>query len=144
MPFPEISFYNEGISFRVRQIKLVKAWLLLCVEQEKKEIDAISIILCSDEDLLSVNQTYLQHDTYTDIITFDYSAEYRISGDLFISVDRVRENAKRYEVPLTDELHRVIIHGTLHLCGYKDKTPEEKELMRKKENDALALRKAIF
>ena len=98
-----------------------------------------SIIFCSDEYLLEMNRTHLDHDYYTDIITFDYTDNQIVSGDLFISVDRVRENASDFNVSFQHELHRVIIHGVLHLCGYKDKSDEEEKLMRSKENNALSM-----
>ena len=88
-----------------------------------------------------MNKEYLQHDYYTDIITFDYTEDDVVSGDLFISVDRVEENANEFDAPFQDELHRVCIHGLLHLCGYKDKSDKEEELMRSKENEMLMLRK---
>jgi len=97
-------------------------------------IDTISVIFCSDDYLLSVNKEYLNHDYYTDIITFDYSVDTEISGDLFISIDRVKENSTEFNVPFLNELHRVLVHGVLHLCGYGDKSPVEETLMRSKED----------
>ena len=96
----------------------------------------------SDESLLKINMEYLKHNTYTDIITFNYNEGKKISGDIFISIDRVKENAEKFEAPFEEELHRVMIHGVLHLCGYKDKSKTDSELMRKKENAALRLLKA--
>ncbi len=107
--------------------------------QENKELGDITLIFCSDDYLLDVNRQHLDHDYYTDIITFDYSDFPVVSGDLFISVDRVKENAHDFKVSFEHELHRVIIHGFLHLCGYFDKTKEDELLMRSKENQALAL-----
>lgn len=97
----------------------------------------ITIVLCSDDQLLEVNRQFLQHDYYTDIITFQYTDNQQISGDLMISLDRVIENAKTFKVSTEKELHRVMIHGVLHLCGYKDKRKTDKELMTKKENTYL-------
>jgi rRNA maturation RNase YbeY len=114
-------------------------WITEVCSNESKEFGDISLIFCSDEYLLDMNRTHLDHDYYTDIITFDYTENQLVSGDLFISIDRVRENASDFNVSFVHELHRVIIHGVLHLCGYKDKSDEEEKLMRSKENDALSL-----
>ncbi|WP_341900503.1 rRNA maturation RNase YbeY [Fluviicola taffensis] len=116
------------------------AWYSNVCEVEGKELGEISIIFCSDEHLLQMNKEYLQHDYYTDIITFDYSEESLVSGDLFISVDRVQDNADEFDVLFQDELHRVCVHGLLHLCGYKDKSDEDEAVMRLKENEMLVLR----
>lgn len=97
----------------------------------------------SDESLLEINREYLKHNTYTDIITFNYNEGKNIAGDIFISVDRVKENAQKFEVKFEEELHRVMIHGVLHLCGYKDKSKTDSGLMRKKENNALLLFKKL-
>lgn len=107
------------------------------IEKELKVIGEISIIFVSDSYLLEMNQKYLNHDYYTDIITFDYCEMNIVSGDLFISVDRVQENAESFDVDFLTELQRVMIHGVLHLCGYKDKTEEEERLMRELENKYL-------
>ena len=101
---------------------------------------AASRIFCSDEKILEVNRQYLQHDYYTDIITFDYCEGDRLSGDLFISLDTIRTNAEQFGAAYDDELHRVIIHGILHLCGINDKGPGEREIMEEAENKALAMR----
>ncbi len=114
-------------------------WITKVCSKESKEFGDISLIFCSDEYLLEMNRTHLNHDYYTDIITFDYSENQLVSGDLFISIDRVCENASDFNVSFVHELHRVIIHGVLHLCGYKDKSNEEEKLMRSKENEALSL-----
>ena len=114
-------------------------WISNVCSSENNEFGDISLIFCSDEYLLEMNRTHLDHDYYTDIITFDYTENQIVSGDLFISVDRVRENASDFNVSFEHELHRVMIHGVLHLCGYKDKSDEEEKLMRSKENDALSL-----
>ena len=114
-------------------------WYTKVSLQEYKELGDVTIIFCSDDYLLEVNRQHLEHDYYTDIITFDYSDFPIVSGDLFISVDRVKENASDFNVSFEHELHRVIIHGFLHLCGYFDKTNEDQILMRSKENQALSL-----
>ncbi|MDR1724869.1 MAG: rRNA maturation RNase YbeY [Bacteroidales bacterium] len=117
----------------------LKDWIKKIAVLYGKEIGEISYIFCDDEYLLEINQEYLNHDTYTDIVTFDYSEDDIISGDIFISVDRVKENAKKLKIPFERELKRVIIHGILHLCGLKDKTSEESSKMREEEEKALSL-----
>ncbi len=104
------------------------------IKSENYELGEITVVFCNDEYLLDLNRTYLNHDYYTDIITFDYSEEIIISGDLFISIDRVIENSSSFDVSFNHELSRVIYHGVLHLCGYKDKSEEEIKAMRGKEN----------
>ena len=117
----------------------IRKWLRLVAESEIFVLGDISIIFCSDNYILDINRKYLQHDYFTDIITFDYTEGNRISGDLFISIDSVRENSIEYGTGFIDELHRVIVHGVLHLIGYDDHTEEEIEMMRKKENYYLSL-----
>lgn len=112
-------------------------WVSSAVKAEQREGGDINVIFCSDEYLLEINRKYLEHDYYTDIITFDYNFDDVVSGDLFISVDTVRANAKEYGVSFLEELHRVIIHGVLHLIGYNDKTADEQKVMRSKENEYL-------
>ena len=114
-------------------------WISKVCITENYNLGDISLIFCSDEYLLDMNRTHLDHDYYTDIITFDYTDNQIVSGDLFISIDRVRDNATDFNVSFDHELHRVIIHGVLHLCGYKDKSDDEEKLMRTKENNALSL-----
>lgn len=129
-----IDFTFEQINtFELDKI-LISNWLSNVALSENKNIETISVIFCSDDYLLSVNKEYLNHDYYTDIITFDYSVDTEISGDLFISIDRVKENATEFNVPFLNELHRVLVHGVLHLCGYGDKSPDEETLMRSKED----------
>ncbi len=136
-----IHFFTEDTAYQVTQKATVKAWLKEVIKTEGYKTGEISIILCGDRYLLNINKQYLQHDTYTDIITFDNSEQADvIAGDIFISIDRVQENAAKFGVPEQDELHRVIIHGILHLCGYGDKKKEEKVMMTDKENFYLALR----
>ena len=117
------------------------AWFTQVCEIEQKALGEIKVIFCSDEYLLDMNRTHLNHDYYTDIITFDYSEGDIVSGDLFISIDRVADNAQELSNAFTDELNRVCVHGLLHLCGYKDKSSKEEQLMRAKEDEMLELRK---
>ena len=136
----EINFFLEEINYLIRQKNALRKWIAEAIRSEAKFPGAISVILCSDEYLHRLNVKYLQHDTLTDIITFDYSEANQVSGDLFISIDRIRDNASNSAVKISDELHRVIIHGILHLCGYGDKSPEEKNIMTAKENQYLSSR----
>ena len=119
----------------------IKQWIKQVIEAKGKKTGNITYIFCDDEYLLEVNKQYLQHDYYTDVITFDYVENDLISGDIFISTDRVRENALAFGSSETEELHRVIIHGTLHLLGLKDKSEKEASQMRQAENEALKLLK---
>ena len=134
-----IQYFYEDTDFVFRGKTLNSKWLRLVAESEIKRIGSISVIFCSDNYILDVNQKYLQHDYFTDIITFDYCEGDRLSGDLFISVDSVRENSLEYGTEFKDELNRVIVHGLLHLIGYDDHTEEETALMRKKEDYYLSL-----
>lgn len=138
-----ISYFTEDIKFNFKSKRLTNRWLTLVAESEIRRVGDISVIFCSDPYILSVNQRYLQHDYYTDIITFDYCEGDRLSGDLFISIDTVRENASEYGTEFEDELNRVIVHGILHLIGYDDHTPEDVAEMRKKEDYYLSLREAL-
>jgi rRNA maturation RNase YbeY len=135
-PSRQIFFHEEEIKYTHPSPLLIKTWIDQSISKEDKDFDIINIIFCSDEYLLDLNKTYLDHDTYTDIITFQYG-EFPIEGDLFISIDRVRDNAQKMEISELEELNRVIIHGILHLLGYSDKTPEQKKLMTLKENEYL-------
>lgn len=132
-----LSFHTQTISFDLKQKRLIRTWVKAIADSEKKHLGDIAWIFCSDDELLDINIRHLNHNTYTDIITFDYTADNFIAGDIFISVERVKENAEKFNVTFEEELHRVMIHGVLHLCGYKDKSREQSELMRKKENNAL-------
>ncbi|HRG37745.1 MAG TPA: rRNA maturation RNase YbeY [Bacteroidia bacterium] len=135
-----IHFHIEDISFTLKNKTRLKKWIVETIEKKKRKTGEINFIFCSDTYLLGINNQYLQHDTYTDIITFDYSKESKnlpISGDIFISIERIRENAKTFSKTTEEELHRVIIHGVLHLLGYKDKTKSAKEEMTKEENGCL-------
>lgn len=136
-----ISFFCEDIDYEVANSTTTKQWISSIIQQEGFTIDTLNYIFCSDEYLLKINQEYLQHDTYTDIITFDQSEEEDIIvGDIFISIDRIRDNSKTFNVSEYDELCRVLIHGVLHLMGQGDKTEEEKSIMRKREEACLSLR----
>jgi probable rRNA maturation factor len=137
-----ITFNNEGIKFTLKSKMLLKKWIAATIEKKKRKTGEINFVFCSDEHLLTINKQYLNHDTLTDIITFDYSkenAKLPVSGDIFISIDRVGENAKKFSKTFEDELHRVMIHGILHLLGYKDKSKAHKEEMTKAEDAALLL-----
>ncbi len=138
-----ISYYFEDTDFIFRGKTLNNRWLRLVAESEIRKIGNISIIFCSDNYILDVNQKYLQHDYFTDIITFDYCEGDRISGDLFISVDSVRENAIEYGTDFKEELNRVIVHGILHLIGYDDHNDDDIRQMRSKENYYLSLRELL-
>ena len=132
-----ISFQNQSISFKLKNKTKLKLWIKTIVDKEKYALGALNYIFCSDDELLEINIKHLNHNTFTDIITFDYTENKKISSDIFISIDRVIENSKKFDTTFENELHRVMIHGVLHLCGYKDKTKPDAELMRKKENAAL-------
>jgi rRNA maturation RNase YbeY len=133
--------YNNEIEFELEFSDKVSTWISNVIVNEDCEEGEINYIFCSDEDLLKKNIKFLNHNTLTDIISFDYTMGKLISGDIFISIDRVRENAKTFKVSFSDELNRVMVHGILHYCDYRDKSKEEKELMRSKEDYYLSLRK---
>lgn len=129
-----IEFYFEDVNPVSIHKKILILHLNSLIKNELKKTGDISVIFCSDEYLLAMNKEYLQHDYYTDIITFDYVEGNVISGDLFISIDRINENALEFNTETIRELYRVVFHGTLHLVGYNDKSPEEQKIMREKEN----------
>jgi probable rRNA maturation factor len=136
-----IFFYNQESNYTIKHKNRLRNWINTSILSEGHELDTLNFIFCSDEYLLKMNEQYLHHDTYTDIITFDNSEKPNtIAGDIFISIDRVRENAKIFETSLANELQRVIIHGTLHLLGYPDKTKKAKKLMTEKEDEYLKQR----
>ena len=116
-----------------------KAWIVEVASRHEKKVGDLTYIFCDDEKILEVNRQFLQHDYYTDIITFDYSNKRRISGDMFISLDTVKSNAELFGRTCEEEFMRVIIHGVLHLCGINDKGEGEREIMERHENEALAL-----
>lgn len=134
-----ITYQTEGIEMPAIKKEETSAWIKAVAESYGKRAGDIAYIFCSDEKILEVNRQYLHHDYYTDIITFDYTEGKRISGDIFISLDTVRSNAQQYETDYDTELHRVIIHGILHLVGINDKGPGEREIMESAENAALEL-----
>ena len=138
-----ISYCNEDIKFTLKGKLLNNRWLKMVIESEIRKPGDIAIIFCSDRYILDVNMKYLQHDYFTDIITFDYCEGPKISGDLFISIDSVRENASFYGVDFETELDRVMVHGVLHLIGYDDHTPEDIAVMRQKENYYIEMKKAL-
>ena len=130
----QINFFNEDIDFILENSSIISNWITGIIEDNSFTISQLNYIICSDNYLLEINRTYLSHDYLTDIITFDYTEDGIISSEIYISVDRVRENAKNLGVGALDEMHRVIIHGVLHLCGYKDKSDLQSQEMRGKEN----------
>lgn len=133
--------YNNEIEFKFEYSEKVSNWISEVIVNEDYEEGEINYIFCSDDSLLEKNIKFLNHNTLTDVISFDYTIGKLISGDIFISIDRVIENAKAFKVSFSDELNRVMVHGILHYCDYKDKSKEEKKLMRSKEDYYLSLRK---
>lgn len=137
----QVQFFEEDISFDLTDKEKVVQWITRSIDQEHYNLAEINYIFCSDEYLHGINMQYLSHDTYTDIVTFDNSDQpEEIEGDIFISIERVKDNAQQMGISFEDELHRVMIHGVLHLMGYKDKTKEQKLTMRQKEEACLSLR----
>ena len=134
-----ISFHNEGVTTKTPSKRLLKAWIKEFVSNHGKKVGELAFIFCSDEKILEVNQNFLQHDYYTDIITFDYCEEQTVSGDIFISVERVAENAISHKVEYKAELLRVIAHGVLHLIGFQDKSPKKKKEMTENEDLCISL-----
>lgn len=134
-----IYFSTENIDFHLPHPEKVKNWIVRVVKSQGKRVGEINYLFCDDAYLINVNRTYLNHDTYTDIITFDYVAGNIISGDIMISVDRVAENAQLFNTSFEHELHRVIIHGVLHLLGQGDKSEAESKEMREREEESLAI-----
>lgn len=134
-----VSFHSEAINFQLAQETSIQQWINEVIEDQGANLVNLSYVFCSDEYLHAINLEYLNHDTLTDIITFPYLEPPNVEGDIFISIDRVRENAETFKVSFEQELRRVIIHGVLHLCGQGDKTEEEAAQMRKKEEAALAM-----
>ena len=134
----KIIFNVENIDFALPNTEGVVRWIEQVVRLEKKRLGAVSYVFCTDDYLHQLNVEYLNHDTLTDILTFPYSRS-PIEGDIFISIDRVRDNAADLGLPFETELHRVVIHGILHLCGYLDETDEQEATMRQKEDEALKL-----
>jgi probable rRNA maturation factor len=138
---PAIHFFQDDSTYVLKHKLKVKQWIKDTITAEGFKLNELNFIFCSDAYLLTVNQQYLNHDTYTDIITFDNAEqEGYLTGDIFISAERIAENAQKFNVDAATEMHRVIIHGTLHLLGYKDKTTTDKKLMTQKEDFYLTKR----
>lgn len=134
----KISFHSADRTFYFNEKKKLKQWIIDYFNSEKKQLDSLSYIFCSDDYLLNINRQFLQHHYYTDIITFDLSeTKDSVTGEVYISLDRVKDNAQQLQIPFKKELLRVMIHGVLHLCGYKDKSPFQQKQMRAKENEQL-------
>jgi probable rRNA maturation factor len=139
-----IEFFSQDLPFKPSKPQKTKRWIREVILREGRRLLQLNYIFCSDEHLLTINRQYLQHNTLTDIITFDNSENPNdIEGDIFISIERVEANAQQLGTNFDEELHRVLIHGVLHLMGYRDKTPKDKSLMRKKEDACLSLRSKI-
>lgn len=134
-----IEFYSET-DFKIEDTKALSHWISEIILHENHELGDLTYVFCDDAYLHKLNLQFLNHDTLTDIISFDNSLGKQIHGEIYISVERVKENARTYQVAFLEELHRVIIHGVLHFCGYKDKTKKQQETMSRKENEALDLR----
>ena len=131
--------FTSNTNFQLRHKTVLKSWIKKVVGKEGGKMKDLSFIFCDDMELLNKNSKYLNHDTLTDILTFDYSENNNISGDIYISIDRVKENAKTYKVTFENELDRVMIHGVLHLLGYNDKSKKDQKAMREKEDFYLSL-----
>lgn len=131
--------FNYETDFELQNESRYSDWLSQVIASEARREGEVNYIFCDDEYLLQMNVQYLDHDTLTDIISFDYTIGKEISGDIFISVERVKENAADYNVPFEEEMLRVMVHGMLHYCGYKDKTEEEEQVMRLKEDEKITL-----
>jgi probable rRNA maturation factor len=141
----EVRFFSEGLDFTLKGKRLKQAWIKECIRLEKKRVAGLSFIFCSDSYLLEINKKYLKHNTLTDTVSFNYALGAKVvEGDVYISVERVLDNSVKYSVTFNEEISRVMIHGTLHLCGYSDKPAEEKVIMTKKENRYLTLQKSMF
>lgn len=134
-----INFQSSGVEMPAVNMAQISRWLTEVASGYGRQIGNLSYQFCDDEEILRVNRKFLDHDYYTDIITFDYTIGKKVGADIFISLDTVASNADELGVSFEDELHRVIVHGLLHLCGIKDKTPEERASMESAENNALAL-----
>ena len=135
----EISYLAQGVELPKIDQSAVNQWIEQVAQRHQRVVGDLTYIFCNDEKILEVNRQYLQHDYFTDIITFDYSSRKRISGDMFISLDTIKSNAELFERAYNEELMRVVIHGVLHLCGINDKGPGEREIMEMHENEALAI-----
>ncbi|GAA4068083.1 rRNA maturation RNase YbeY [Flavobacterium cheonanense] len=131
--------FNYELEFQLENEEQYSSWISNVISSENKKEGDINYIFCDDEYILEINKQYLDHDYYTDIISFDYSVGNELHGDIFVSIERVRENALEFEVTFDEELKRVLAHGVLHYCGYKDKTEEEELLMRSKEDEKIKM-----
>ncbi len=131
--------FNYELEFQLENEEQYSSWISNVISSENKKEGDINYIFCDDEYILEINKQYLDHDYYTDIISFDYSVGNELHGDIFVSVERVRENAIEFEVTFDEELKRVLAHGVLHYCGYKDKTKEEELIMRSKEDEKIKM-----
>lgn len=134
-----IAYYTEDVKMPTFPKRKMNAWIKSVANKYKKNVGEIAYIFCSDKKILEVNKQYLQHDYYTDIITFDYCERDVLNGDIFISIETVSSNAEQFRVSFEEELRRILIHGILHLCGQDDKTPALRAEMTKKENEALEM-----
>jgi rRNA maturation RNase YbeY len=134
-----ISFHNEGVGTKTPSKRLLKAWIKEFVSNHGKKVGELAVVFCDDEKILEVNRNFLQHDYYTDIITFDYCEGDIVSGDIYISVERVAENAQIHKVDYSTELLRVLSHGILHLIGFQDKSPKNKKEMTQNEDLCISL-----
>ena len=133
-----INFFYET-SIKLFNESALSSWISNVIESENKSEGEISFVICDDNYLLKINQDFLNHDTYTDIISFDNTIGNQLNGDIFVSADRVKENAEIFGVTKDEEMRRVLVHGILHFCGYKDKSEEDKKKMREKEDEKLLL-----
>lgn len=131
--------FNYELEFQLENEEQYSSWISNVISSENKKEGDINYIFCDDEYILEINKQYLDHDYYTDIISFDYSVGNELHGDIFVSIERVRENAIEFEVTFDEELKRVLAHGVLHYCGYKDKTEEEELIMRFKEDEKIKM-----
>lgn len=132
-----INFFSET-DFQLPNQDAYFSWITKIIEEEKFKLGDINYVFCDDEQLHKINLEYLQHDTLTDIISFDYSDGKQLQGEIYISIERINDNAQKFKVSFENELLRVMIHGVLHFMGYKDKSPEEQQQMRQKENEAIS------
>ncbi len=135
--------YNYETEFSIKNESTITSWIKELIRSEGYKLEEINYVFCDDEYLHNLNVEFLNHDTLTDIISFDYTVGKLIQGDVFISIERVKENALDFKVPFEEELHRVMAHGVLHYCGYKDKTEDDEKQMRAKENHYLELLNSI-
>ena len=131
--------FNYELDFKLEEETIYSDWISNVISSEMRSEGEINYIFCDDDYLVEINQQYLDHDTLTDIISFDYSIGKELHGDVYISIERVRENAVDFKVPFEEELKRVLIHGVLHYCGYKDKSEEDEKLMRQKEEEKMKM-----